>query len=94
MSTLRDDLAKPLPRPIRFLAAIAAGTTMVLGMAGICAGAFLAFPLVFTALFWVIGWRLTSFAIELFAGGLALEVIGFGLILIGPRLWSRFVGRV
>ena len=48
----------------RAIAALAAGAPMVIGAGLICMGAFLAFPLVFTVLFWAIGMRLTSLAVR------------------------------
>ena len=66
---------------------------MLLGVVLICGGTLLAFPLVISVLLSVIGLQPTSSAVFELFGGLILEVIGFGLILIGPRIWSRVAGR-
>ena len=78
---------------MRAVAALAAGAPIVLGALLICVGAFMSFPLVFTVMFWVIGTQVTSFAVLTFAAGLVLAVIGFGLIVIGPRIWTRVAGQ-
>jgi len=73
--------------------AVAAVTSMLLGVAAMCVGAFLAFPLVISVLLWVIGLRPNAFAYIAMAAALLLEVIGLGLILLGPSLWPRLGGR-
>jgi hypothetical protein len=73
--------------------AVAAVTLMLLGVAAMCLGAFLAFPLVISVLLWVIGLRPNSFAYIAVVGALLLDVIGLGLILVGPRMWPAWKGR-
>jgi hypothetical protein len=77
---------------MRAIAALAAGVPILLGVVLLCVGTFLAFPLVISVLLSVIGLRPTSFAVFALFGGLMLEVVGFGLIVIGPRIWS-FMSR-
>jgi hypothetical protein len=73
--------------------AVAAVTSMLVGVAALCVGAFLAFPLVISVLLWAIGLRPNSFAYIAMAAALLLEVIGLGLILLGPHLWPRLGGH-
>jgi hypothetical protein len=70
-------------------ATVAAIVSMALGAMAMCLGTFLAFPLVISVLLYPVGLRPNAFAVFTMVGGLFLEVIGLGLILVGPRLWSR-----
>jgi hypothetical protein len=73
--------------------AVAALASILLGAAAMCVGAFLAFPLVISVLLFAVGLRPNEFAVITMLGALVLEVIGFGLILLGPRIWPRLAWR-
>lgn len=65
---------------------VAAVVSMLLGVAAICVGAFMAFPLVFSVIFWPI-LQANEFAVITMIGAVLLEMIGLGLIFLGPRAW-------
>ena len=69
--------------------AVAAVASMLLGLVAIFVGAFLAFPLVISVLLYPVGLRPNSFAAIAMIGALVSEIIGLGLIFMGPRMWPR-----
>ncbi len=79
---------------MRAIAVVAAGAPMFLGASLMVVGCLLAFPLVISILLGPIGFRPTSWAAGVFVGGLILEVLGFGSILIGARIRHRFAQTV
>ena len=65
---------------------VAAVVSMLLGITALCVGAFMAFPLVFSIIFWPI-LQANEFAVITMVGAVLLEMIGLGLIFLGPRAW-------
>jgi hypothetical protein len=72
---------------------VAAVVAMLLGIAALCVGAFMAFPFVFSIIFWPI-LQPNDFGTVTMIGALLLEIVGLGLIYLGPRLWPGLGRRL
>lgn len=79
---------------MKAVAAVVGVLSVLVGVGAMCVGAFLAFPLVISLLLSAIGLRPNSFALITMVAALLLEVAGLGLVLVGPRIWSRAGRRV